>query len=613
MKRAQKNLILFIATAIAFSAAAADLRVDFAPQFNGAPLTFDTLNNQTAAGQKISVTRLDFLVSEISLRRDDGTWIGQKNYFALINARDGKTNFLLENVPAENYDAIRFQIGLPPEINHGDAAQWPANHPLNPDVNHLYWGWSREYVFLALEGGWQKNSGTGFQPVSSDDDSLDAKSHGQDARATISGFSYHIATDRQLMTVELPVALDLNSSQQIQLGLDIGKIFSAPNQIELSDASDTSHSRTNDLLATQIRENVESAFAVENVKEFSPIAELSRGTNHIEIAPNATPYHLTISAFAPQPDLPRDNPLTGEGVALGGKLFFDRRLSADNSESCATCHNPHLAFSQPRRFSRGVHGEIGTRNAMPLENLAWKNSFFWDGRAATLREQVLQPIQNPIEMHESLANAVAKISADRDYPRLFQNTFGSPQVSSDKIARALEQFLLVQVSFDSKYDRVMNGQANFTEQEQRGFKLFNTEYDPYHGQYGADCFHCHGGVLFQSQNFANNGLDSAFRDLGLYKTTKRAGDAGKFAVPSLRNVAVTAPYMHDGRFRTLDEVVEHYCTGMKRSATLDPNLAKHPDGGVPLSADDKRALVAFLKTLTDEKFLPPAPVILAAK
>ena len=496
---------------------------------------------------------------------------------------------LIENIPPGNYDAIRFHIGLPPEINHGNISQWPANHPLNPDVDHLYWGWSREYVFLALEGGWQNG---GKQ----------------------SGFSYHIATDRELMTVELPVSLDLNSSREIQVALDIGKIFSAPNKIELSDATDTTHSRTNDLLAVLLRQNVEAAFAVENVKEFSPIAELSRGTNHIEIAPNATPYHLTISQFAPQPDLPRDNPLTGEGVALGGKLFFDRRLSEDDLQSCATCHNPHLAFAQPRRFSRGVEGEIGTRNAMPLENLAWKSSFFWDGRAATLREQVLQPIQNPIEMHETLANVVAKVSADKDYPRLFQNAFASPEISSDKIARALEQFLLVQVSFNSKYDRVMNGRANFTEQEQRGFELFNTEYDPRHGQFGADCFHCHGGPLFQSQNFANNGLDSVFADLGRYKITKRAGDGGKFSVPSLRNVALTAPYMHDGRFRTLDEVVEHYCTGMKRSATLDPNLAKHPDGGLPLNADDKRALVAFLKTLTDEKFLrPTAPVALAAK
>ena len=589
MKRVRNNFILLFATAIAFSAAAADLRVDFIPQFNGAPLGFDALKYQTAAGQKISVSRLDFLASEIAMRRADGIWIGRTNWFAYVSTRDGKTNFSLENSPAGNYNAIRFQIGLPPQINHSDSAQWPANHPLNPDVNHLYWSWSREYVFLALEGTWQNG---GEQ----------------------SGFSYHLATDRELMAVELPVALNLNFSREIQVGLDIAKIFSAPNKIELSETSNATHSRTNDLLAVQLRQNVEAAFAVEDIKEFSPIAELSRGTNHIVIAPNATTYHLTISKFAPQPDLPRDNPLTGEGVALGSRLFFDRRLSSNNRLSCAACHRPNDALSDPRRFSRGVGGEIGTRNAPALENLAWKNSFFWDGRAATLREQVLQPIQNPIEMHESLANAVAKISADTNYPRLFANAFGSPQITSDKIARALEQFLLVQVSFDSKFDRVINGTAKFSDDEQRGFELFNTEYDPYHGQFGADCFHCHGGPLLRSQDFANNGLDSAFYDLGRYSITKRAGDAGRFAVPSLRNVAVTAPYMHDGRFHTLEQVVEHYCTGMKRSATLDPNLAKHPDGGVPLSADDKRALVAFLKTFTDEKYLRPAPpAVLAAK
>jgi cytochrome c peroxidase len=589
MKRAQIHFILVFATAIAFSTAAGDLQVKFIPQFNGEPLAFDALKNQTAAGQKISITRLDFLLSGISLRRADGIWVGQTNWFASIHVRDEKNSFTLPGIPAANYDRVRFHIGLEPAINHSDAARWSAEHPLNPQVNNLYWNWSHEYVFLALEGTWQ-NDGKQI------------------------GYSYHLATDRELMTVELPVALDLNSSREIKVGLDIGKIFSAPNKIALSVTSDTTHSRTNDLLAAQLRQNVEAAFAVENVKEFSPIAELSRGTNHIVIAPNATPYHLTVSQFAPRPDLPRDNPLTGEGVALGGKLFFDRRLSSNDRLSCAACHRPNDALSDPRRFSRGVNGAIGTRNAPALENLAWKSSFFWDGRSPTLRDQVLQPIQNPVEMHDTLADVVAKVSADNNYPHLFAAAFGSPEITPDKIARALEQFLLVQVSFDSKYDRVMNGRTNFTAQEQRGFELFNTEYDPYHGQYGADCFHCHGGPLFQSQNFANNGLDSVFYDMGRYKVTQRAGDGGKFSVPSLRNVAVTAPYMHDGRFRTLDEAVEHYCTGMKRSATLDPNLAKHPDGGVPLNADDKRALVAFLKTLTDEKFFrPPPPAVLAQK
>jgi cytochrome c peroxidase len=580
MKRALEKILL-LPLLLASGAGAADLRVDFVPQFNGAPLVFDALTNQISSGQKISVTRLDFLLSDFALRRTNGTWIGKRDFFAFISARNGKNSFTLKNVPPGNYDRIRFQIGLPPEVNHGDIAQWPANSPLNPDVNHLYWGWSHEYIFLAFEGGWRDD---GEQ----------------------NGFSYHLATDRMLTTVELLVHLNLNSSRQIQIALNVDKIFSAPNEIKLSKASDSSHSRTNDLLAAQLHENIENLFAVESVKAFSPITELAHGTNHIEIAPNATPYRFTFSAFFPQPNLPRDNPLTVEDVELGSKLFFDRRLSADNSESCATCHNPRRAFSQPQRVSRGVDGDLGTRNAMSLENLAWKDSFFWDGRAASVRAQVLQPIQNPIEMHESLTNLVAKISADKNYPRLFKSAFGSPEITSDKIARALEQFVLSQVSFNSKFDRVMNGTAKFTKEEARGYILFNTEYDPYHGQFGADCFHCHGGPLFQSQDFANNGLDSTFKDLGRYNVTHRDGDKGKFAVPSLRNVAVTAPYMHDGRFQTLEQVVEHYCTGMKRSATLDPNLAKHPDGGVPLSAADKKALVAFLQTLTDEKFLPPA-------
>jgi cytochrome c peroxidase len=415
------------------------------------------------------------------------------------------------------------------------------------------------------------------------------------------------------MTIELPIALDLSANRELEFAIDVDKIFSGANPIQLTDATDTTHSRPNDMLAAQLCANVQNAFSV---KGFSDISRLTRtevrapsrpATTRL-IASNATPYRFIISKFFPQPDLPKDNPLTVEGVSLGSRLFFDRRLSANNSESCATCHQPRIGFTENRRFSTGVGGELGNRNSMPLENLAWKKEFFWDGRAASLREQVLQPIQNPIEMHESLEHVVKKLSADANYHRLFVNAFGSPEINSDRLARALEQFLLVQVSFDSKFDRVALGKATFTQEEQRGFQLFHTEYDPYHGQYGADCFHCHGGALFQSQSFANNGLDSVFRDEGRYTTTKREGDRGKFAVPSLRNVAVTAPYMHDGRFRTLEEVVEHYCTGMKRSATLDPNLAKHPDGGIPLSASDKRALVAFLRTLTDDRFLPPTTV-----
>jgi cytochrome c peroxidase len=190
------------------------------------------------------------------------------------------------------------------------------------------------------------------------------------------------------------------------------------------------------------------------------------------------------------------------------------------------------------------------------------------------------------------------------YPALFEQAFGTKEIDADRVARALEQFLLTIVSYRSKFDRAMQGREEFTKEEKRGFELFITEHDPRRGLFGADCFHCHGGPLFSNKRFANNGLEAKPVDIGLGGVTKREFDQGFFSVPSLRNVAVTAPYMHDGRFKTLEEVVEHYVSGVKRSPSLDPNLAKHPPGGVPLSVADKQALVAFLKTLTDDEYLP---------
>lgn len=588
------------------------------PRFDGAPLVFDAMTNKTAAGQRISVTRLDFLLSNIALRRADGVWLGLTNWFAYISARDGRTSFELNNLPAGNYDAIRFCVGVPPEINHSDPAQYPPAHPLNPDVNGLHWGWMGGYVFLAMEGLWD------------------------DGTSEPDGYSFHIANDPQLMTVQVPLALDLDSDYALELGLDAARIFDAQHRIVLSRDGNATHSRTNDVLAVQLRENIESAFGVGQASRLSP-SEKKFETDATPvlrtlIASNATPYDLSISRLFPRPALPKENPLTTEGVLLGATLFLDPRLSINDSQSCASCHQPGGAFDDSgKAVSAGAEGELGTRNTMPLLNLAWKSSFFWDGRAATLREQVLQPMQNPIEMHGDLEHIVGRLKMARVnprhlaragqlaggrwpnavagsslatatnkselYPVLFARAFGSAEISADRIARALEQFLLTLVSYDSKFDRVLAGSAKFTEEEQRGFELFHTEYDPQRRQFGADCFHCHGGPLFQSQTFANNGLDAEPRDVGRSAVTGKPGDKGKFAVPSLRNVAVTAPYMHDGRFATLDEVIEHYATGVKRSATLDPNLAKHPVAGLPLSDADKQALVAFLKTLTDERFI----------
>jgi len=239
---------------------------------------------------------------------------------------------------------------------------------------------------------------------------------------------------------------------------------------------------------------------------------------------------------------------------------------------------------------------------MPLFNLAWKPSFFWDGRAASLREQVLIPIEDHRELNEDLANVVTKLEADPAYKAGFAEAFGGPGISSERLAIALETFLLSLVSHDSKFDRARRGEATLTDLEQRGFELFMTEREPRSGQFGGDCFHCHGGALFTDHQFRNNGLLIDAADPGRGEVTGLALDQGTFSTPSLRNIALTAPYMHDGRFATLEEVLDHYSAGVQRTRTLDPNLAKHPDGGLGLSPEEKRALIAFLRTLTDDQF-----------
>lgn len=640
----KSNLILMrLALAAALSAAQASagsptpdqsgrvaLEIQIEPRFGGQPLVFDELTNRTAAGQEISVTRLDFLVSDVELRKENGDWLRFTNVFAYVSEREGRTRFelvrtpppaslsssaRLHEVPATDYDRIRFHLGLRPEINHSDAAQYPAEHPLNPDVNGLHWGWMGGYVFLALEGRWV--------------DSAHAP------KTEPSGYSYHLATDRMLMSIEVPIRASIRVPAILRFVFNVDQLFNSQPALRLDPGTFSTHSRTNDALADLLERRVERAIQYAGlapltilsssrglglvVRRFSLPGTMEAGiSSSVQSSPSpqpkspiplynprATPYRFTFSSLFPRPSLPSDNPLTEQGVALGRRLFLEPALSVNDSQSCASCHQPAAGYAEHKRFSTGAEGKFGTRNAMAILNLAWKSSFFWDGRAATLREQVLQPIQNSNEMHENLTRVAAKLAVEKDkhnepiYPALFEAAFGSPEINGDRIARALEQFLLVQTAYDSKFDRVVAGQAQFTPEEQRGFELFHTEYDPRRGQFGADCFHCHGGPLFQNQAFANNGLDTQSKDPGRVAVTGRDGDRGKFAVPSLRNVELTAPYMHDGRFATLEEAVEHYCTGMKRSATLDPNLAKHPDGGVPLSAEDKRALVAFLKTLTD--------------
>ena len=604
-----------LAASVAAAAAPHSLRVEIRPRFGDAPLIFDALTNTTASGQTISVTRLDFLLSSFAFRRVDGKWVTVSDQFAFINGREGRTEFTLSALPDGDYDRLRFHVGVPERENHADTGSLAADHPLNPNLNGLHWSWQGGYVFMAAEGNWSGQK-RGFPGAAPDEDRT-LKWPERRGPATATGYSFHIATDRMLMTVELPLALSFDGDRTLLLTLSADRIFSGKHTIVIADDTSSTHSRPDDELATRLRENIESAFSVGSVLPSEEAGLAARanvpGQGKPLIASNATPYRFSFSSFFPQPLLPPDNPLTEEGVELGRRLFSEPRLSINNRQSCASCHRAEAAFTDGRRVSLGAEGLPGSRNAMPLFNLAWKSSFFWDGRAPSLREQVLSPIQNPVEMHETLTNVVMKLgiagkllapaATNQDYPRLFAAAFGTSEITVDRLARALEQFLLAQISRNSKFDRSLSGAAEFTAEERRGFELFHTEYDPRRGQFGADCFHCHGGPLFQSQSFANNGLDAVFQDPGRFGVTGREGDRGKFAVPSLRNVALTAPYMHDGRFATLEQVVEHYATGVKHSATLDPNLGKHPDGGVPLSAEDKRALVAFLMTLTDERWI----------
>ncbi|HEY0456756.1 MAG TPA: MbnP family protein [Verrucomicrobiae bacterium] len=563
---------------LVFAENASALSLEFKPEFQGSPVELDKFAFTNGAGQVLSVSRLDLLISDFAMHTASGDWIEKTNFVAYLSLSGGRKKFQIDGLPSAECDRIRFHIGLLPHLNHSNPAQYPAEHALNPNMNGLHWGWAGGYVFLAVEG------------------------HFRNADGAESGYSYHLGNDHTLMTVEAPVAISNSTNQRLILKLDLSQVLDEAITAENS----STHSRKGDDFGIGLKQKIERAFSINisNAAQSQRAIGQSAPAEKPSLA-NLTPYRFSFSEQFPIPALPRDNPLSGEGVELGRKLFNEKLLSVNNSQSCASCHRVEAAFADPQRqFSTGAEGQGGTRNTMSLFNLAWKNLFFWDGRAASLRQQVLMPIQNPIEMNEKLDHVTAKLSGTKDYPAAFAKVYGSPEITSDRMARALEQFLLTLVSCDSKFDRAIRGEEQLDEQEKRGFELFMTEYDPRRGQFGADCFHCHGGPLFQSQTFANNGLDSLSKDLGRGAVTTREADAGKFAVPSLRNVAITAPYMHDGRFKTLEEVIEHYSTGLKRSSTLDPNLAKHPANGLQLSASDKRALVAFLKTLTDPQFQP---------
>lgn len=304
--------------------------------------------------------------------------------------------------------------------------------------------------------------------------------------------------------------------------------------------------------------------------------------------------------------LPTNNIATEEGIELGRKLFYEPLLSADNSISCASCHIQSAAFSDPGKFSDGVNGKLGTRNSMSLANLLWQKKFFWDGRASSLEQQALMPIQHPDEMNQTLAQTVSKLQSSVVYSSLFKNAFGSEVITAENIAKAIAQFERTLISSNSKFDQFLRGEIQLSASEERGRQLFFTHPIAESGLRGGNCGDCHGGNLVGNGSFHNNGLDSIFSDLGVENQSKSIYDRGVFKAPSLRNIGFTAPYMHDGRFTTLEEVLNHYNGHLKQSQTLDPLMFVSNELGaktLKLTENEKKDIIQFLNTLNDTIFV----------
>ena len=285
------------------------------------------------------------------------------------------------------------------------------------------------------------------------------------------------------------------------------------------------------------------------------------------------------------------NPLSIPKIELGRALFYEPLLSHNDSVSCSNCHSPFTAFAHvDHALSHGIDNRMGKRNAPALMNLAWQKLFMWDGAINHLDQQPLAPISNADEMNEDIGNVVHKLQRSKLYPGLFQKAFGDSLITGEHLLKAISQFMLTVISSNAKYDSVMRKQSLFTDQEANGYKLFQN-----------NCAECHREPLFTNLQFENNGLsvDTTLNDLGRMAVTKNPADSLRFLVPSLRNIEFSYPYMHDGRFKTISDVLMHYTSGIQKNKTLSKPLLKP----IVLSSNEKVDLTAFLLTLTDKHFL----------
>jgi cytochrome c peroxidase len=285
------------------------------------------------------------------------------------------------------------------------------------------------------------------------------------------------------------------------------------------------------------------------------------------------------------------NKLTKEKILLGRVLFYDPILSKDSTISCNSCHSPFSAFTHvDHALSHGIRDSIGIRNSPALMNLAWQKHFMWDGAINNLDMQSLAPISHPAEMGSNINDVVAKLNRSKIYKKLYKEAYKDSLITGEHTLKAIAQFMLTIISCNSKYDKVMNNKETFTMQEQNGYQIFKKH-----------CSSCHTEPLFTNGEFANNGLalDSLLNDKGRARITQKKEDAYQFKVPTLRNIEFSYPYMHDGRFKKLKDVLNHYTNGIKKSETLDAKL----QNGIILTSNEKVDLMAFLLTLSDKEFL----------
>ncbi len=323
---------------------------------------------------------------------------------------------------------------------------------------------------------------------------------------------------------------------------------------------------------------------------------VNAGKNNV-ISVNETfadsPFNFKIPRGFPKPqsDIFAKNHLTEAGFQLGRKLFYDGRLSKDGNFSCASCHQQYAAFStSDHDLSHGFNNSFTTRNSPALINIAWMKNLHFDGAINHIEVQPLAPLTAINEMAENVDSVLLKLKKDTAYVRMFKAAFGSPVINSQRLLKALAQFVGNLVSADSKYDKVQRGEDIFAPAEEHGYQVFKSK-----------CESCHKEPLFTDNTFRNNGLslNNYLRDVGRMKITNNQSDSLKFKVPTLRNIARTYPYMHDGRFYSLSEVIEHYRKGIQMSATLDSLLINR----ITMTDVEKRDLINFLKTLTDTAFL----------